>query len=282
VYPLSWPDINSHFGAFDIAGFAKDGVGYYKAWWYDWEAAEIEHAVNGNSSAATGSNSISFAACTSLSISPSHWSDPVPLGTAIDVTVTTCAATAELYLNGKLLMMKSSDGRGRAGRYPMPRFEYLQWSVPYTAGNLTAVAYDEAGEVLARHSVVTAGTAHSLEAWIESPYTGRGGNSSEIVANGQDAALVGVRLLDALGNLVPNADVNVSFSIQGPATVVGVANGDPADHGPDKAEWRRTFHGLARCIIASSMSGATGNVVLTASAAGVQPSHVVLQAVAAD
>jgi hypothetical protein len=31
--PFNWPDINSHFGILDIAGFEKDSTGYYRSWW---------------------------------------------------------------------------------------------------------------------------------------------------------------------------------------------------------------------------------------------------------
>ena len=31
--PYPWPDINSHFGVNDIAGFPKDDYYYYRSWW---------------------------------------------------------------------------------------------------------------------------------------------------------------------------------------------------------------------------------------------------------
>ncbi len=30
--PYNWPDVNSHFGSLDLAGFPKDRFFYYKAW----------------------------------------------------------------------------------------------------------------------------------------------------------------------------------------------------------------------------------------------------------
>ena len=83
--------------------------------------------------------------------------------------------------------------------------------------------------------------------------------------------------------MVPNAAVNVTFSITGPGAVVGVANGDPADHSPVKfASWRLTFFGLARAIIGSSGVGEQGDIVVGASVAGdasITPASVVLRAV---
>eukprot|EP00663_Eupelagonemidae_sp_cell21sb_P001368 gene1369-biopygen6736 len=43
-----------------------------------------------------------------------------------------------------------------------------------------------------------------------------GRNASEIRADGQDVALITVELLDAAGVLVPNADLNVEFTVSGP------------------------------------------------------------------
>lgn len=44
-----WPDVSSKFGMYDLAGFAKDSAGYYRAWWRDWNGAkcrEVDGAVS--------------------------------------------------------------------------------------------------------------------------------------------------------------------------------------------------------------------------------------------
>lgn len=158
-------------------------------------------------------------------------------------------------------------------------------AVPFVPGNITAVAYDDTGAVLAVHTVVSAGSPTRLHAWVETAYAG-GRDGSVVAADGQDAALVGVSLLDAAGVLVPNSDVNVTFTVTGPARILGTANGDPADHTPPTAvgspvpgtAWRFTFHGLARLILASSAPGAQGAVLVTATAPGMQPAAVQLTA----
>lgn len=76
---MGWPDVSSSYGIYDLAGFAKDGVGYYKAWWKDGLCA-----ANGGS----------------ISISPNEWTAPVPTNTPIDVVVHTCAASVQLFING--------------------------------------------------------------------------------------------------------------------------------------------------------------------------------------
>ena len=74
---------------------------------------------------------------------------------------------------------------------------------------------------------------------------------------------------------------NISFSVSGPGSIYGVGNGDPSDHDPDKAEYRRAFHGLARVLVRSVRStaatidagrpvAAAAKVTLTATADGLK------------
>ena len=255
---LGWPDVSSHFGSFDIAGFAKDRIGYYHAWWGDWR----------DESGACGGGQ--GAGAVSLSLSPSRdWTAPVPEGTAIPVTVTTCAAFVELYLNGIL------QGSGRRA---MPQFGYLNWTTTFTRGNLTAVALDHTGATLAVRTLLSAGAPTALRLTIDSPYNWKR-NGSVIAADGMDAALLRAEIIDADGVLVPNADANVSIAIVGPAHVKGVSNGDPAYHGPEVGTVTiKTFHGLARVIISSNALGATGEIRVTATASGLVSGEVRLVA----
>ncbi len=72
-----------------------------------------------------------------------------------------------------------------------------------------------------------------------------------IDANGADAAVFTVSIVDASGRVVPLAGNKVSFVLEGPGHILGVGNGDPSCHEPDKmvgaaasrsqpiATWRR-------------------------------------------
>ena len=220
-------------------------VGYYRSWWRD----ELELGCGAESG---------------IYVSPDEWTQPVPTGSPIDVVVMTCAASVAVEVNGVALA---------PGRVPVPRFGVVTFpKVLFARGNLTATAFDASGAVVNRLTLRSAGAAFALRAWVVNVYALR--NGTVIAADGQDAALIGVELLDAQGLRVPQADVNVTFTITGPAVLVGVANGDPADHGPPKAAWRMTFHGLARAIVASSLPGAAGEITVTAAAAGFQPGVV--------
>jgi beta-galactosidase len=190
----------------------------------------------------------------------------VPLGAPVDVAVFTCAPSAELLVNGVSLGVAPTMGGGAA---VWPR-------VPFYPGNLTAYAIDAGGARLGVTALRTAGAPAALRLYVESPYLPPR-NGSVIAADGADVALLGVEVLDAAGVLCSQGAINITFAVQGPAAVYGVANGDPTDHAPVKgASWRRTYHGRARLLLAST--GGAGAISVMASAPGVAPADAFLVA----
>jgi beta-galactosidase len=157
-----------------------------------------------------------------------HWNWPGKEGQPIDVRVYSNADAIELFLNGKSL-----------GRKAMPRNSHLEWKVAYEPGALVARGYNAAGSEVARDTVETAGPAAAIQL-IPS--------AARIAADGESVSVVTVRISDAAGRIVPEAGNLVSFSLTGPGRIIGVGNGDPASHEPDKyietvrtvpvAEWR--------------------------------------------
>ena len=74
-----------------------------------------------------------------------------------------------------------------------------------------------------------------------------------VSADGEDISVIAVEVLDARGLLVPTAANEVTFKIAGPGRVIGVGNGDPSCHEPDKPSSgteakRSAFNGLAMAI----------------------------------
>jgi beta-galactosidase len=80
---------------------------------------------------------------------------------------------------------------------------------------------------------------------------------------------------------VPTAKDLIRFNITGPGKILGVGNGDPSSHEPDvfiekDSRWhRKLFNGLAQVIIRAD--GAPGDLVLTATAAGLAPAKIIMQ-----
>ena len=74
--------------------------------------------------------------------------------------------------------------------------------------------------------------------------------------------MVKVQVVDAAGIFVPDANLRVDFKVaSGLGAIIGVGNGDPSSHESDKATFRTTFNGLARCIVQTSAIPQHGRVV---------------------
>ena len=118
------------------------------------------------------------------------------------------------------------------------------------ATNLTAVARDAAGAVVATHSrLANVSPAQRIVLTIDapSPTTGTG---RRVVLDGHDVALLRATIVDSRGTPVHTATHNVTFEVlSGPGRVLGVGNGDPMCKEPHQASWRSAYSGLARAVI---------------------------------
>jgi len=165
-----------------------------------------------------------------LHISP-HWNHREKRGQPIDVWVNTNADNAELFLNGKSL-----------GKKDMPRNSHLQWKVNYEPGTLEAVAYKKGKKLTTKVETTGAPVEVTL-----TPY------KTTIVANGQDATVINISVVDKEGREVPDADNKIRFFISGAGKIIGVGNGDPGSHEPDKCmegAWERSlFNGKCQVIV---------------------------------
>ena len=175
-----------------------------------------------------------------LHISP-HWNWPGKEGNPIDVWVNTNADNVELFLNGKSL-----------GKKEMPRNRHLQWSVNYEPGRLEAIGYKNSRKLTAK--VETTGAPFEV---VLTPY------KTTIWADGKDATVMNISVVDRQGREVPDANNLIRFSFTGDAKIIGVGNGDPSSHEPDKylsdTGWqRRLFNGKCQVIL---QAGKTAGII---------------------
>jgi beta-galactosidase len=184
-----------------------------------------------------------------------HWNWPDRVGQPIDVRCDGNAEEVELWLNGKSL-----------GRKPMPRLGHLAWpGVIYQPGTLLARGYT-GGRQVSETKVETTGKPAAVQLTPD---------RAAIRADAEDVAVITVSIADAVGLLVPTANLPVTFTLTGPGRILGMGNGDPLCHEPDQIvppstePWRRsTFHGLAQIIVQAGTDA--GDLVLTATADGLQ------------
>ena len=182
-----------------------------------------------------------------------HWNWPSDsIGKPIKVMAMTNAEKVKLFLNGKLITEK-----------PVDQYEMVEWRVPYKPGKLQAIGYKDGKEV-SRFVVKTTGDPVNLQLIPD---------RQTLAGDGYDALPVTVQVLDSKGRQVPTANLPVEFEISGPGSIIGLGNGNPNSHEPEKGNRRNLFNGLAQVIIQSE-TGKTGVVTLTAKAAGMKPATI--------
>ena len=88
--------------------------------------------------------------------------------------------------------------------------------------------------------------------------------------------MVAVEVVDAQGRVVPTASNLVTFNISGNGRLIGVGNGDPSCHEPDKADKRSAFNGLCMAFVQSLKQ--PGEIRIEATSADLAGASVVIQA----
>ena len=91
-------------------------------------------------------------------------------------------------------------------------------------------------------------------------------DQKKICVDGRDLCNVEIQIVDKNGTLVPSAEHEIQFKIQGPGKIIGVDNGDITSLEPFKVDKRKAFHGRALLVVQSERK--TGKITLKAQADG--------------
>ncbi|HUZ47979.1 MAG TPA: beta-galactosidase GalA [Terriglobia bacterium] len=183
-----------------------------------------------------------------------HWNWPGKEGEEISVWCYSNLEKIELFLNGKSL-----------GAQAMKRDSHVEWKVKYTSGILEARGYRNGRLVLTDRRETTGVPAKILF----QP------DRQRIAADGQDVSVLAVSVVDAKGQVVPVADNEIEFELSGNGKVIGVGNGNPSSHEPDKASRRKAFNGLCVAIVQSTRQA--GEIKVQATSLGLESATVTIQ-----
>lgn len=216
----SWPAVSNHTGFLDRCGFPKDGYYLYKS-------RLTEEPM--------------------IHLFP-HWNWPGREGQIIPVLANTNCEYVELFINGKSagqkrLMFPRSGSSGRDPVANTPNSTttadfHLSWDLVYEPGVVQAVGIKDGGLCFAE--IRTAGEPHSLRLTS---------HKDQLKADRRDAAAVKLEVLDASGVLVPLADNEIEFTVEGPGKLIGVDNGDPNSHRSMKSPRCKAWGGLALAVV---------------------------------
>lgn len=165
------------------------------------------------------------------------------------------ADEVELFLNGKSLGIRKKSGNNL----------HVTWKVPFEEGTLKAVSKKN-GEIILTKEITTAGAAYQIELIAD---------RNEIKADGKDLSFITVNIKDKNGNLVPDANHLVKFSITGNAKIAGTDNGYQADLNSLSKPERNAFKGKCLAIVQSTKK--KGKIMLHATVEGLPSSTLILK-----
>lgn len=256
---------SSSFGIVDTAGFPKDPYYKYQAQW----------RKDGK---------------TTLQILPSWNREDIIIDASgnVRVDVYTNAAKVDLVLNGKTIktgfMNKNVTPMGNVyytqsgsdntpkGKDGWNNYLELSFNVPYEAGELKAVAYDELGNVIpdslieGRTSVKTTTAAKTIVL---------NADKTETLADGSSLVYVDTTVLDEDGDLVENAQNDIHYEVSGPGVLEGTDNGRPTDFRQFKSPDRQLWAGKGVAVIRTTED--PGQITLTATSAGLTQASVTIE-----
>lgn len=151
-------------------------------------------------------------------------------GKSLQVRVFTKAPQVKLLLNGTLVGEKTL----------VETDKYIGiFDVPYSPGNLVAVALKDGKEV-GRKTLITTGQPQSIHLIAD---------RTTITANRNDLAYVKIEMVDADGRVVPTDSSQIKISISGCGEIVASGNADPMGMKSANRNVLNLFRGRAQIIV---------------------------------
>ena len=249
-YYTDWPSHSSLFGIVDLAGLPKDRYYLYRSHWNK----DVE----------------------TLHILP-HWTWPGREGETTPVFVYTNYPSAELFINGKSQGIRTKDlsvtaegtmesEESATSFVRQSRYRLMWMDTKYEPGVVKVVAYDKDGNAVAEREVRTAGKPHHIELTAD---------RATITADGRDLSFITVRVVDKDGNLCPDAQHLVEYSVSGEGFYRAGANGNPVSLELFHEPRMQLFNGMMTAIVQSNTT--PGEITLTAKAKGVKAAKIVIK-----
>jgi beta-galactosidase len=236
-----WPFHGWNCSLIDTCGFARPVSNLHKSFWSDEPMVHI----------AVKDDSLDVPEPTKghwdWPQMDSHWTLPFEQGKEVEVLTFTNCPAVELFVNGK------SFGTKKLEDFPD---KMMTWKVPYQPGRIEARGINH-GKTICSHQLETAGEPAKIHLIPD---------QKKICGDGRDLCNAEVQITDKKGIIVPDADHQIQFTIQGPGKIIGVDNGDITSLEPFKADKHKAFHGRALVVVQSERK--TGKITLKAQAEG--------------
>jgi len=242
-----WPGKGSGSGEIDMINLPKDGYYFYQS---QWTTKPVLHLF------------------------PS-WNWKGREGQVIPVLAYTNCDTVELFVNGKSYGIKVQEFPRQGNSYAWNKYAkpyvnittgdlHLEWDVAYQPGTIKAVGRKNGKQVII-DEIHTTGEPAALRITQD---------SSLLRADGKDVALIHVDIVDADGNVVPNASNLIGFTVSGNGKLLGADNGDTHDDNSFKLTSRKAFNGHAYAVLQANRK--PGDIKLIVQSDGLKPTSLLI------
>ena len=244
-----WPNRGSSAGLLDLCGFKKPAAWFRQSLWSDQPMVYLFAAPAGDGMGRRfGGGGLGRVA------GEESWNWP----SNTMVTVRGCTTCPEVVLS----LNDQPIATNHLADAPQG---LITWRIPFAPGVLKA-AGRRAGKTECEFALRTAGLAQRLELLPEAaPWR----------ADGRDICHLEFRVTDAHGVRVPEATPEVTFTVDGPAKLLGVENGDLNSPATGKDGVRNAHHGRGLALLQSTRQ--PSRVRVTARAKGLPEAVVEIE-----
>jgi hypothetical protein len=241
----AWPNKSWSRGLFDLCGFKKPQAWFRQSIWTTEPMVYLacqETAAGRRRPSSLGWQQLR-----------SQWNWPE--GKQISVFCCTNCDEAELFLNGTSLGSKSGN---------KAKERTLIWDIPFTAGSLKAVGKRNS-RVVCEYVLHTVGQPAQIKLFAD---------TKQLIADGKDISHIEFCVVDAKGIVVPDAQVLVTFDVNGPARIIGLGNSNPNSHESHRGDSHSTWRGRGLLILQSTKL--PGTVSLKANAQALESDSITI------
>ena len=184
------------------------------------------------------------------------WTWPGFEGASLHVRVYTRGDQVKLLLNGKEMGAKDLSEKDALT---------AEFAVPYSPGELKAVAY-HGGQEIGSITFHTVGNPRKVALRPD---------RAKLKPSRDDLSYVMVQVLDEQGQPLPDAVIPVSFTVSGAGEIAAVGNANPKDVASFRQPHRNTYHGA--CVAIVRPTGKAGTIEIRAEAPGLEGATTQLQ-----
>lgn len=246
---MPWPWFNAWCGDVDITGNKKPQSFYRDVVWRE---SKLEMAVH----SPVPKGKLEQVHFWGWPDEEQKWNWPGHEGENLEVSIYSRCQKVRLELNGKLIGEKKiTDSSNLTAVF----------NVNYESGELKAIGFNN-DRLIETKSFKTTGPPNSIQLKPE---------RNEIPANRNEIVYVKVEIVDAKGNIVPDADLPVELFITGTGELLAAGNASPNKMASFQKPNFSTFRGRGMAII--RCTGEPGKISIRAKSGNLKPSQVTVK-----